>query len=67
MNQLEACASFGEIALITAGPRTASVVVISEEAKCSRMSKEAFDKLMAEPRRYQAESQVIIIYYYLVL
>ena len=49
--------SFGENSLTTACPRTASVVVLSDTAQCCRMTKEVWDKLIAEPKRYKSETE----------
>jgi CRP-like cAMP-binding protein len=40
-------AHFGEIALLTADPRSATITVTSPEAKCLKMTKAKFDELLA--------------------
>ena len=53
-------AHFGEIALLTAEPRSATVTVISETAKCLRMTKAKFEELLATTNKLQAENRRII-------
>lgn len=58
--QLGNNAHFGEIALLTAEPRSATVIVISEYAKCLRMTKTRFDELLATTNKLQAENRRLI-------
>lgn len=53
-------AHFGEIALLTAEPRSATVTVISDTAKCLRMTKTRFEELLATSNKVQAENRRII-------
>lgn len=48
---------FGEVALLTAEPRSATITVISDEAKCLKMTKAKFDELLATTNKIQAESR----------
>lgn len=50
-------AHFGEIALLTAEPRSATVTVVSDEAKCLRMTKHEFEELLATTNKLQAENR----------
>lgn len=51
---------FGEIALMTTEPRSASVVVLSPTCKCLAMTKAKFDELLATTNRLQAENRKLI-------
>jgi CRP-like cAMP-binding protein len=51
---------FGEIALLTTEPRSASVVVKSPVCKCLVMTKAKFDELLATTYRLQAENRKLI-------
>lgn len=53
-------AHFGEISLLTAEPRSATVTVISNEAKCLRMTKARFDELLATTNQIQQENRKLI-------
>ena len=53
-------AHFGEIALLTAEPRSATVTVISDTAKCLRMTKAKFDELLSTTNKLQAENRRLI-------
>jgi CRP-like cAMP-binding protein len=53
-------AHFGEIALLTAEPRSATVTVISNDAKCLRMTKQKFDELLVATNQIQAENRKLI-------
>eukprot|EP01040_Poterioochromonas_malhamensis_P002218 gene2218-2360_t len=50
-------AHFGEISLLTAEPRSATVTVLSDEAKCLRMTKQKFDELLATTNQLQVENR----------
>lgn len=50
-------AHFGEIALLTADPRSATITVTSEEAKCLKMTKAKFDELLATTNNLTQESR----------
>ncbi len=50
-------AHFGEIALLTADPRSATISVISKEAKCLMMTKPKFDQLLATTNKLAQESR----------
>lgn len=58
--QLGKDAHFGEIALLTAEPRSATVTVISDFARCLRMTKSRFDELLATTNKLQAENRRLI-------
>lgn len=60
LTQLKKNAHFGEISLLTAEPRSATITVISETAKCLRMTKAKFDDLLATTNRILAENRKII-------
>ncbi len=51
---------FGEIALLTLEPRSATVSVSSEKAKILRMKKHKFEELTQQSKKIIAETQVII-------
>ncbi len=51
---------FGEIALLTLEPRSATVSVTSEKAKILRMKKHKFEELTQQSKKIIAETQVII-------
>lgn len=53
-------AHFGEIALLTAEPRSATVTVVSDTAKCLRMTKAKFDELLATTNKLHAENRRLI-------
>jgi CRP-like cAMP-binding protein len=53
-------AHFGEIALLTAEPRSATVTVTSDTAKCLRMTKAKFDELLATTNKLHAENRRLI-------
>lgn len=48
---------FGEIALLTAEPRSATVTVISEYCKCLRMSHQTFDELLSTTKKLESEGR----------
>ncbi len=50
-------AHFGEIALLTADPRSATITVTSDEAKCLKMTKMKFDELLATTNNLAQESR----------
>lgn len=52
---------FGEIALLTEEPRASTVTVISDTAKCLRMTKAKFDEITAESKKITATTRDIII------
>jgi CRP-like cAMP-binding protein len=58
--QLGKNAHFGEIALLTAEPRSATVSVISDTAKCLKMTKSKFDELLATTNKLQLENRRLI-------
>ena len=51
---------FGEIALMTTEPRSASVVVLSNTCKCLTMTKGKFDELLATTNKLHAENRRLI-------
>jgi CRP-like cAMP-binding protein len=51
---------FGEISLLTAEPRSATITVVSDWAKCLRMTKASFDQLVFTSSTLQAENRKII-------
>jgi CRP-like cAMP-binding protein len=55
--QLGKNAHFGEIALLTAEPRSATITVMSPDAKCLRMTKQKFEELLATTNQIQAENR----------
>ena len=55
--QLGKNAHFGEIALLTAEPRSATITVLSTDAKCLRMTKQKFEELVATTNQLQAENR----------
>lgn len=57
LTRLSRNAHFGEIALLTAEPRSATVIVLSDEAKCLTMTKHEFEELLATTNKLQAESR----------
>lgn len=58
--QLGANTFFGEIALMTTEPRSASVVVLSPVCKCLSMTKAKFDELLSTTNKIQAENRKLI-------
>jgi CRP-like cAMP-binding protein len=48
---------FGEISLLTAEPRSATITVLSDEAKCLRMTKMQFDSLLATTNQIIEENR----------
>jgi CRP-like cAMP-binding protein len=58
--QLGSSSHFGEIALITEEPRSATVTVISDTAKCLRMTKAKFEGVFSVTKQLMAESRTII-------
>ncbi|KAJ1412674.1 cyclic nucleotide-binding-like protein, partial [Ochromonadaceae sp. CCMP2298] len=53
-------AHFGEISLLTAEPRSATVTVISANAKCLRMTKQKFEELLATTNKLHAKNRLLI-------
>ena len=51
---------FGEISLITAEPRSATVTVTSDYCKCALMSHNKFDDLLSTTKRLEIESRRMI-------
>lgn len=51
---------FGEISLLTEEPRSATVTVVSDVAKCLRMTKAKFTELIASTNKYIEQSRAII-------
>lgn len=58
--QLHKNSHFGEISLLTAEPRSATITVISDWAKCLCMTKQSFDQLVHTSSAMQAENRRII-------
>lgn len=51
---------FGEISLLTADPRSATITVISDRAKALKMTKFRFDELLATTNKLQNENRRLI-------
>ncbi len=58
--RLEKNAHFGEIALLTSEPRSATITVVSDWAKCLKMTKSVFDSLVITSNAIQNENRRII-------
>lgn len=51
---------FGDVALLTGEPRSATIVVISETAKCLRMNKTKFDDISSAAKKIMATNRNLI-------
>ena len=52
VKRLKANSHFGELALLNEEPRSATITVISETAKCLKMTKSKFDEIMAVTKMF---------------
>lgn len=60
IKRLRANSHFGELALLNEEPRSASIKVISEEAKCLKMTKIKFDEIMSHTQMFITKTRSII-------
>lgn len=60
MKKLRANSHFGELALLNEEPRSATITVISETAKCLKMTKTKFDEIIAVTKMFNAGSRTVI-------
>ena len=60
MKKLFANSHFGELALLNEEPRSATITVTSETAKCLKMTKAKFDEIIAVTKMFNAGSRTVI-------
>ena len=60
ITQLSNDTLFGEVSLLTEEVRSASIYVISNRAKCLKLSKTTFDEILSRKKNFQEKSKMIL-------